>query len=206
MTKDRPARARPKLLAALASYDRQTAVADIAAGVTVGLVALPLAMAFAISSGLSPQASIYTAVVAGALISLLGGSRVQIGGPTGAFVVIVAGIVANHGVEGLFLCTLMAGGLLVVLGATGMGSAVRFIPRPVVVGFTNGIAILIASTKIRSSIPSACRGVCLERSWRSWPAPLRPGRAGWMSKRSARDSAEFLPVFRASICRGSAPS
>jgi len=206
VTKDRPARARPKLLAALASYDRQTAVADIAAGVTVGLVALPLAMAFAISSGLSPQAGIYTAVVAGALISLLGGSRVQIGGPTGAFVVIVAGIVANHGVEGLFLCTLMAGGLLVVLGATGMGSAVRFIPRPVVVGFTNGIAILIASTQIRSSIPSACRGVCLERSWRSWPAPLRPGRAGWMSKRSARDSAEFLPVFRASICRGSAPS
>jgi sulfate permease, SulP family len=90
-------------------------------------------MAFAISSGLSPQAGIYTAIVAGGLISLLGGSRVQIGGPTGAFVVIVAGIVANHGVEGLFLCTLMAGGLLVVLGATGIGSAVRFIPRPVVV-------------------------------------------------------------------------
>src|SRR5262249_16785262 len=106
-------------------------------------------MAFAISSGLTPEAGIYTAIVAGGLISLLGGSRVQIGGPTGAFVVIVAGIVAKHGVEGLFICTVMAGVLLVILGMTGMGSAVRFIPRPVVVGFTNGIAVLIASTQIR---------------------------------------------------------
>ena len=112
-------------------------------------MALPLALAFAISSGLPPQAGIYTAVVAGGLISLLGGSRLQIGGPTGAFVVIVAGIVAQHGVEGLFICTLMAGVMLIVLGATGMGSAVRFIPRPVVVGFTNGIAVLIATTQIR---------------------------------------------------------
>ena len=106
-------------------------------------------MAFAISSGLSPQAGIYTAIVSGAIISAFGGSRVQIGGPTGAFVVIVAGIVARHGVDGLFTCTLMAGVLLVTLGVTGMGSAVRFIPRPVVVGFTNGIAILIASTQVR---------------------------------------------------------
>ena len=139
----------PKLLAALRDYTRWQAGADLLAGVTVGLVALPLAMAFAIASGLSPQAGIYTAVVAGGLISLLGGSQLQIGGPTGAFVVIVAGIVADHGVEGLFLCTVMAGGLLILLGATGMGSAVRFIPRPVVVGFTNGIAVLIASTQIR---------------------------------------------------------
>ena len=139
----------PKLLLALPKYDRHLAVADLTAGVTVGLVALPLAMAFAISSGLSPQAGIYTAIVAGTIISALGGSRVQIGGPTGAFVVIVAGIVAEHGVDGLFMCTLMAGVLLVTLGVTGMGSAVRFIPRPVVVGFTNGIAILIASTQIR---------------------------------------------------------
>ena len=142
-------RGRPRLLTALRDYDRRTALADVTAGVTVGLVALPLALAFAISSGLQPQAGIYTAVVAGALISLLGGSRLQIGGPTGAFVVIVAGIVATHGVEGLFVCTLMAGVMLVVLGATGMGSAVRFIPRPVVVGFTNGIAVLIASTQLR---------------------------------------------------------
>ena len=139
----------PKFLAAIQHYDRGKATADLIAGVTVGLVALPLALAFAISSGLTPQAGIYTAVVAGGLISLLGGSRLQIGGPTGAFVVIVAGIVAKHGVDGLFMCTLMAGGMLVVLGATGMGSAVKFIPRPVVVGFTNGIAVLIASTQIR---------------------------------------------------------
>lgn len=139
----------PRLLDALRHYDRRTAMADVTAGVTVGLVALPLALAFAISSGLPPQAGLYTAVVAGGLISLLGGSRLQIGGPTGAFVVIVAGIVRQHGVEGLFVCTLMAGVMLVVLGATGMGSAVRFIPRPVVVGFTNGVAVLIASTQIR---------------------------------------------------------
>jgi len=145
----RPHRAQPALVSALQHYDRRKAVADLIAGVTVGLVALPLALAFAISSGLPPQAGIYTAVIAGGLISLLGGSRLQIGGPTGAFVVIVAGIVAEHGVEGLVVCTLMAGAMLVLLGATGMGSAVRFIPRPVVVGFTNGIAVLIVSTQIR---------------------------------------------------------
>jgi SulP family sulfate permease len=139
----------PKLLLALQHYDRRKAAADIIAGVTVGLVALPLAMAFAISSGLPPQAGIYTAIVAGTIISTFGGSRVQIGGPTGAFVVIVAGIVAAHGVDGLFMCTLMAGVLLLALGLTGMGTAVRFIPRPVVIGFTNGIAVLIASTQIR---------------------------------------------------------
>jgi SulP family sulfate permease len=131
------------------------------AGVTVGFVALPLAMAFAIASGLTPQAGLYTAIVAGAIISAFGGSRVQIGGPTGAFVVIVAGIAARYGVDGLFICTMMAGAILVALGVTGMGSAVRFIPRPVVVGFTNGIAVLIASTQIRdffglqmASVPS----------------------------------------------------
>lgn len=122
---------------------------DLLAGVTVGLVALPLAMAFAISSGMTPEAGIYTAIVAGFLISALGGSTTQIGGPTGAFVVIVYGIVAKYDVAGLFLCTLMAGVMLLVLGATGLGSAVRFIPRPVVVGFTNGIAVLIASTQVK---------------------------------------------------------
>ena len=151
--------ARPRLVAGLREYDRHKALADVTAGVTVGLVALPLALAFAISSGLSPQAGIYTAIIAGGLISLLGGSRLQIGGPTGAFVVIVAGIVADHGVEGLFVCTMMAGVMLVVLGATGMGSAVRFIPRPVVVGFTNGIAVLIASTQIRDFFGLAVENV-----------------------------------------------
>jgi SulP family sulfate permease len=139
----------PKIFPALRQYDRRQAIGDLTAGVTVGLVALPLAMAFAISSGLSPQAGLYTAVVAGALISACGGSRTQIGGPTGAFVVIVAGIVARHGVDGLFMCTMMAGVMLVAFGVTGMGSAVRFIPRPIVVGFTNGIAVLIATTQIR---------------------------------------------------------
>jgi SulP family sulfate permease len=139
----------PRLVTSLRAYDRRTAAADIAAGITVGLVALPLAMAFAIASGLSPQAGIYCAIVTGFIVSALGGSRVQIAGPTGAFVVVVAGIVAKHGVDGLFMCTMMAGVMLVVMGLTGMGSAVRFIPRSVVVGFTNGIAVLIASTQLR---------------------------------------------------------
>jgi SulP family sulfate permease len=133
----------------LPRYNRSQLLSDLIAGITVGLVALPLAMAFAISSGVSPQAGIYTAVVAGFLISALGGSNVQIGGPTGAFVVVVSGIVARYGIEGLYLCTAVAGILLVLLGATGMGSAVKFIPRPVVLGFTNGIALLIASTQIK---------------------------------------------------------
>jgi SulP family sulfate permease len=122
---------------------------DLVAGVTVGLVALPLAMAFAIASGLPPQNGIYCAIIAGFTISALGGSRVQIGGPTGAFVVVVSGIVAAHGVDGLFMCTLMAGVILVLLGITGLGTAVKFIPRPVVIGFTNGIGVLIASTQLR---------------------------------------------------------
>ena len=115
----------------------------------MGLVALPLAMAFGISSGVTPQAGLYTAVVAGFIISALGGSRVQIGGPTGAFVVIVAGIVAKFGPGGLALVTMMAGCILLVMGLTGLGATVRFIPRPVTIGFTNGIALLIASTQIK---------------------------------------------------------
>ncbi|HZR25006.1 MAG TPA: SulP family inorganic anion transporter [Vicinamibacterales bacterium] len=139
---------RPRLVLALRQYDRHMLAADVGAGVTVGLVALPLAMAFAIASGLTPQAGLYCAVVTGLIVSALGGSRTQIAGPTGAFVVVVAGIVQKHGVDGLFTCTMMAGVLLVAMGATGMGSAVRFIPRPVVVGFTNGIAILIARSQL----------------------------------------------------------
>jgi SulP family sulfate permease len=139
----------PRLLTALRGYDRRTFGADLAAGITVGLVALPLAMAFAIASGLTPQAGLYCAVVTGFIVSALGGSRVQIAGPTGAFVVVVAGIAQKHGVDGLFMCTMMAGVLLVAMSVTGMGAAVRFIPRPVVIGFTNGIAVLIASTQIR---------------------------------------------------------
>ena len=139
----------PKSVLCLRDYDRHKFLLDLIAGVTVGLVALPLAMAFAIASGLTPQAGIYCAIVTGFLISALGGSRTQIGGPTGAFVVVVAGIVAAHGVDGLFMCTVMAGVLLVIMGVTGLGTAVKFIPRPVVIGFTNGIAVLIASTQIK---------------------------------------------------------
>src|SRR5262252_2359528 len=130
-------------------YGRRDLIADLIAGLTVGLVALPLAMAFGIASGVTPQAGIYTAVIAGFLISALGGSRTQIGGPTGAFVVIVAGIIAKFGLSGLFLVTMMAGVVLVVMGLTRLGAAVKFIPRPVTIGFTNGIAVLIASTQIR---------------------------------------------------------
>jgi SulP family sulfate permease len=139
----------PKSVLLLRTYDRHKFLLDLVAGVTVGLVALPLAMAFAIASGLTPQAGIYCAIVTGFLISALGGSKTQIGGPTGAFVVVVAGIVAVHGVDGLFMCTVMAGVLLVIMGVTGLGTAVKFIPRPVVIGFTNGIAVLIASTQVK---------------------------------------------------------
>ena len=139
----------PESVRCLRSYSRKDFGADLLAGVTVGLVALPLAMAFGIASGVTPQAGLYTAIVAGGLISALGGSRMQIGGPTGAFVVIVAGIVAKFGVAGLALVTLMAGLILVAMGLTGLGAAVKFIPRPVTIGFTNGIALLIASTQIK---------------------------------------------------------
>jgi SulP family sulfate permease len=139
----------PKSLLAFRAYSGTMFLHDLLAGLTVGLVALPLAMAFGIASGVTPQAGLYTAVVAGFLISALGGSRTQIGGPTGAFVVIVAGIVARFGMSGLAMVTMMAGVILLLMGLTGLGAAVRFIPRMVVIGFTNGIAILIASTQIK---------------------------------------------------------
>src|SRR5258705_5949261 len=142
-------RSLPASVIALRHSSLQTFPADLIAGVTVGLVALPLAMAFAISSGMPPQAGIYTAMVTGFIISALGGSMVQIGGPTGAFVVVIYGIVAKYGVDGLFMCTMMAGVVLVIMGLTGTGTAVRFIPRPIVLGFTNGIAIVIASTQLK---------------------------------------------------------
>ncbi len=139
----------PKSNLCLRDYSLNKFLHDLVAGITVGLVALPLAMSFAIASGLTPQAGIYCAVVTGFLISALGGSTTQIGGPTGAFVVVIAGIVAVHGVDGLFMCTVMAGVILIIMGLTGMGAAVKYIPRPIVIGFTNGIAILIASTQVK---------------------------------------------------------
>src|SRR6267378_3220574 len=139
----------PKSVLLLREYNSEKFTADLIAGVTVGLVALPLAMAFAIASGVSPQAGIYCAIVTGFLISALGGSKTQIGGPTGAFVVVVLGIISKYGLDGLFTCTMLAGLILVIMGVTGLGGMVKYFPRPVVVGFTNGIAILIASTQIR---------------------------------------------------------
>jgi SulP family sulfate permease len=157
-----PARLVPKLFDALRDYSFSFLSADIIAGITVGLVALPLAMAFAISSGVKPEAGIYTAVIAGLVVSTLGGSRFQISGPTGAFVVVVAGIVGKFGVPGLLMCTMMAGVILVVMGLSGLGTAVQYIPRSVIIGFTNGIAVLIASTQIKdffglpvAAVPSA---------------------------------------------------
>ena len=151
----------PKLLLCLRGYTRHDFTADLIAGITVGLVALPLAMAFGIASGVKPEAGIYTAIVAGFLISALGGSRVQIGGPTGAFVVIVAGIIARHGLSGLLMITLMAGVLLLLMAWSGLGKAVGFIPRPVTIGFTNGIALLIVSTQIKDffNIDTGARAV-----------------------------------------------
>jgi SulP family sulfate permease len=140
---------KPALFDCLGAYSKQFFFSDLIAGITVGLVALPLAMAFGIASGVTPQAGIYTAILGGFLVSLLGGSKIQIGGPTGAFVVIVAGIIAKYGLSGLLMVTMMAGVILLFLGLTGLGTAVKFIPRPIVIGFTNGIALLIASTQIK---------------------------------------------------------
>ena len=139
----------PRLLDSLAGYDRRRALADIGAGLTVGVVALPLAMAFAIASGLKPEAGLFTAIVAGFLISALGGSSVQIGGPAGAFIVIVYGIVERYGLANLLVSTALAGVLLFVMGWLRLGVLVRYIPVSIVVGFTNGIAVLIALSQVK---------------------------------------------------------
>lgn len=139
----------PKLLDTLPGYGRAQFGQDFSAGLTVGVLALPLAMAFAIASGMSPSAGIWTAIVAGLLISALGGSRVQIGGPTGAFIPILYGIVAEYGVQNLLVATLLAGAMLVAMGAFRLGTLIRFIPKPVVIGFTNGIAVVIFMAQIK---------------------------------------------------------
>lgn len=139
---------KPELWKCLRTYDVKTFFSDLSAGVIVGIVALPLAIAFAIASGVGPERGLYTAVIAGFLISFLGGSRVQIGGPTGAFVVIVFGIVRDFGISGLMTATIMAGVMLLLLGAFRMGGLVRFIPYTIVIGFTAGIAVTILTTQI----------------------------------------------------------
>jgi sulfate permease, SulP family len=142
----------PKLLTTLKTYDRRQFGADLAAGVVVGVVALPLSIAFAIASGVTPERGLYTAVVAGFLISALGGSRVQIGGPTGAFVVIIYGIVQKYGVEGLTLATFMAGAILIAFGLARLGAFIRFVPHPLITGFTAGIAVIIASGQVKDAL------------------------------------------------------
>jgi sulfate permease, SulP family len=140
---------KPKIITALKHYDRKQLVADLFAGSVVGIVAIPLALAFAIASGVAPEKGLATAIVAGFLISLLGGSRVQIGGPTGAFVVIVYGIVQQYGLEGLTLCTLLAGLMLIAMGVARLGAMIKFIPYPVTTGFTSGIAVVIFSAQFK---------------------------------------------------------
>jgi sulfate permease, SulP family len=142
----------PKLFTTLQSYTRAQFGRDVLAGVIVGIVAIPLAIAFAIASGVTPGRGLWTAIVAGFLISALGGSRVQIGGPTGAFVVIVYGIVQKYGIDGLTVATFMAGVLLVIMGVAKLGSAIKFIPHPVITGFTSGIAVIIFSSQVKDLV------------------------------------------------------
>ena len=139
----------PKLFSALRKYNRQTFMADVMAGVIVGIVALPLAIAFGIASGVSPEKGIITAIVAGLIISALGGSKVQIGGPTGAFIVIVAGIINQYGMQGLTIATLMAGVFLIGFGLLRLGTIIKYIPYPIIVGFTSGIAVTIFTTQVK---------------------------------------------------------
>ena len=139
----------PKLFATLRNYDRRKFSADLMAGIIVGIVALPLAIAFGIASGVTPEKGLITAIIGGFIVSLLGGSSVQIGGPTGAFIVIVAGIIGRYGLEGLAIATIMAGIMLVLLGVLKLGVVIKFIPYPIIVGFTAGIALTIFSTQIK---------------------------------------------------------
>ena len=152
---------KPKMVSALKNYNKQTFMADLMAGVIVGIVALPLAIAFGIASGVSPEKGIITAIIAGLMISLFGGSKVQIGGPTGAFIVIVAGIINQYGMTGLTIATLMAGVFLILLGVLRLGTIIKYIPYPIVVGFTSGIAVTIFTTQVKdllgmemTSVPS----------------------------------------------------
>ncbi|WP_321478819.1 sulfate permease [uncultured Bacteroides sp.] len=139
---------KPRLLVTLKNYSKETFMADLMSGIIVGIVALPLAIAFGIASGVSPEKGIITAIIAGFIISLLGGSKIQIGGPTGAFIVIVYGVIQQYGEAGLIIATIMAGALLILLGAFKLGAIIKFIPYPIIVGFTSGIAVTIFTTQI----------------------------------------------------------
>ena len=164
----------PKLFTTLRTYDRSQLLADSVAGVIVGIVALPLAIAFAIASGVTPERGLTTAIVAGFLISVFGGSRVQIGGPTGAFVVIVYGIVQRYGLDGLLLANLMAGVMLIAFGVARLGAAIKFIPYPVVIGFTSGIAVIIFSSQVKDFLGLSMGTVPAEfvAKWRAYGGHL----------------------------------
>jgi SulP family sulfate permease len=166
-------------------YTRESLTRDVIAGLVVGIVALPLALAFAIASGVPPERGLYTAIIAGFLISALGGSRVQIGGPTGAFVVIVYGIVAKYGYEGLVVCTVIAGIILVILGLARMGALIKFIPYPVVTGFTAGIAVIIFSSQVKDFLGLKMGAVPAEfvEKWQAYAGHL--GSVDWPTCRSA---------------------
>ncbi len=165
---------KPKLLETLGNYNRAQFGKDLMAGVIVGIVALPLAIAFAIASGVSPEKGLFTAIIAGFIISALGGSRVQIGGPTGAFIVIVYGIVQQYGVDGLTIATFMAGLLLVILGFARLGSVIKFVPHPLIVGFTSGIALIIFSSQIKDFIGLKMGAVPADfiDKWKSYAAHI----------------------------------
>ncbi|HTO77239.1 MAG TPA: SulP family inorganic anion transporter [Thermoanaerobaculia bacterium] len=182
----------PKTFTVLRGYTSAQFAADLQAGVIVGIVAVPLALAFAIASGVAPEKGLITAAVAGFLISFLGGSRVQIGGPTGAFVVIVAGIVQKHGFDGLVACTLLAGVLLVAMGLARFGGAIKFIPYPVVTGFTSGIALIIFSSEIKDLLGlrmGAVPGPFLEK-WSAFGRAL-----GTISPQAVAISAATLAIL-----------
>src|SRR2546422_6914727 len=169
----------PKLVTTLAGYTREQFLSDLGAGIIVGIVALPLAIAFAIASGVSPERGLFTAIVAGFLISALGGSRVQIGGPTGAFVVIVYAIVQRYGVDGLAAATLLAGVILAGFGLARLGGAIKFIPYPVTIGFTSGIALIIFSGEVKDFLGLRMGTVPPEfvekwRALRGAPPPMKP--------------------------------
>ena len=149
---------KPSLLQSLKTYDRETFVKDVMAGIIVGIVALPLAIAFGIASGVTPEQGIITAIVAGLIISVLGGSKVQIGGPTGAFIVIIAGIIQQYGIHGLMVATLLAGAFLILLGVFRLGTIIKYIPYPIVVGFTSGIALTIFTTQVKDLLGMTIEG------------------------------------------------
>lgn len=165
----------PKLFSTLKNYTKTDFTTDLMAGIIVGIVALPLAIAFGIASGVSPEKGIITAIVAGFIISFLGGSKVQIGGPTGAFIVIIYGIIQQYGIEGLMVATMMAGVLLILLGIFKLGTIIKFIPYPIIVGFTSGIAVTIFTTQIADifglqfggeKVPGDFIGKCIFSSFR----------------------------------------